>query len=493
MVVAARATLGFRNLDAGRARARRRASPCCRGPNGAGKTNLLEALYFALTGRSCRTRDRPRADRLRRAAGPGGGGGRATTASAAHVPAASVSRAEGRRHLLDGSPADPATRAALRPPVAVFMPDRLALVKGPPAERRAHLDGFVAALLAGARGAAPALRPGAGAAQRAARPDPRRRAAPAIARRLGRASWPTAGGRADRGPRRGGRRAGAAASPRRPRSSASSGDGELALRAAQRRGRRRGARAPSSRERRDADLAPRLQRLGPAPRRARIALGGRSLRRYGSQGQQRAGLLALLFAEREALLEARRAAAADAARRRDERARPRPPRAARRAPREGGGQALITATEPDHLPAPLRARRGRACRDGRPLGRRRDASAGGVSRRARPPAPARRRAPRRCAREAAPKTLLAAVQGGLGGGRRRADRRRGASRSPSATAWSRSPAATATWAQELDLMQDELLRAAQRGASAERGAAPRRLRFAVDAEPLRSDASHIYA
>ncbi|HWO84548.1 MAG TPA: AAA family ATPase, partial [Solirubrobacterales bacterium] len=28
------------------------------GPNGAGKTNLLEALYFALTGRSFRTSDR---------------------------------------------------------------------------------------------------------------------------------------------------------------------------------------------------------------------------------------------------------------------------------------------------------------------------------------------------------------------------------------------------------------------------------------------------
>ncbi len=25
------------------------------GPNGAGKTNLLEALYFGCTGRSCRT------------------------------------------------------------------------------------------------------------------------------------------------------------------------------------------------------------------------------------------------------------------------------------------------------------------------------------------------------------------------------------------------------------------------------------------------------
>ena len=28
------------------------------GPNGAGKTNTLEALYFALTGRSFRTADR---------------------------------------------------------------------------------------------------------------------------------------------------------------------------------------------------------------------------------------------------------------------------------------------------------------------------------------------------------------------------------------------------------------------------------------------------
>ena len=56
-----------------------------------------------------------------------------------------MSRTEGRRHLLDGSPADPATLARNRPPVAVFSPDRLSLVKGPPAERRAHLDRFVAA------------------------------------------------------------------------------------------------------------------------------------------------------------------------------------------------------------------------------------------------------------------------------------------------------------------------------------------------------------
>ena len=85
------------------------------GPNGAGKTNFLEALYFALTGRSFRTSDR-------RDLIPFGG-------ALAHAEAtirdedgierrllASVSRSEGRRHLLDGGTADPATwPAAARP------------------------------------------------------------------------------------------------------------------------------------------------------------------------------------------------------------------------------------------------------------------------------------------------------------------------------------------------------------------------------------------
>ena len=114
------------------------------GPNGAGKTNFVEALYFGLTGRSFRTSDRrdliPFGESLARAevAVRDGDG-------IEHRLLASVSRAEGRRHLLDGSPADPATLARNRPPVAVFSPDRLALIKGPPAERRAHLDRFVAA------------------------------------------------------------------------------------------------------------------------------------------------------------------------------------------------------------------------------------------------------------------------------------------------------------------------------------------------------------
>ena len=44
-----------------------------------------------------------------------------------------MSRAEGRRHLVDGTAARRRERAPLRPALAVFMPDRLALVKGAPA------------------------------------------------------------------------------------------------------------------------------------------------------------------------------------------------------------------------------------------------------------------------------------------------------------------------------------------------------------------------
>src|SRR5690349_6062677 len=114
------------------------------GPNGAGKTNMLEALYFALTGRSFRTADR-------RELIPFGAAFARAEAIVRDEDGierrllASVSRADGRRHLLDGNAAEPAVLAHSRPPVAVFAPDRLALVKGAPAERRAHLDRFVAA------------------------------------------------------------------------------------------------------------------------------------------------------------------------------------------------------------------------------------------------------------------------------------------------------------------------------------------------------------
>src|SRR3954447_22491909 len=112
------------------------------GDNGTGKTNLLEALHFALTGRSFRTGDR------RELIPFGGSLARAEATLDARDGRrdllASVSRAEGRRHLLDGSPLDPITAARLGPSPAVFAPDRMVLVKGAPSERRAHLDGFLA-------------------------------------------------------------------------------------------------------------------------------------------------------------------------------------------------------------------------------------------------------------------------------------------------------------------------------------------------------------
>ncbi len=271
------------------------------GPNGIGKTNLLEALYFALTGRSFRTSDR-------RDLIPFGGSfarAEATVRNEDGIESrllASVSRSEGRRHLLDGSPAEPSTIARARPPVAVFSPDRLSLIKGPPAERRAHLDRYV-----GARWPT--------------RADLRRRFGQALAQRNALvARLASAGGSpaaldawdaafAEAASALVAARAEAVGELARPFSVAAEElgiPGESSLEYA--------PRAPASAEeirigladRRDADLHLGRTSWGPHLDELKISAAGRSLRRYGSQGQQRAALLALLFAERDALLEARR-------------------------------------------------------------------------------------------------------------------------------------------------------------------------------------------
>jgi DNA replication and repair protein RecF len=101
--------------------------------------------------------------------------------------------------------------------------------------------------------------------------------------------------------------------------------------------------------RREADLARGHTTHGPHLDELVIELGGRSARRFASQGEQRLALLALLFAERRALLEARRAPPLmlldDVMSELD------PERRGLLARRlaEGGGQALITATERGQL------------------------------------------------------------------------------------------------------------------------------------------------
>jgi DNA replication and repair protein RecF len=269
------------------------------GPNGAGKTNLLEALFFALTGRSFRTGDR------RELIAFGEPVARATAAlededGAEHTLLASVSRGEGRRHLLDGAAAAPADSARLRPHVTVFSPDLLALVKGPPGERRAHLDAFVAV-------------------RWPARADLRRSYGQVLAQRnalLGRVAAGLAGAPeldawdrtlADTADALIVARRAATAELALPFAEAASElglSGDVELGYAPRADGGAEAIAAELRSRRDSELQSGRTTYGPHLDELALKRDGRQLRRYGSQGEQRATLLALLFAEREALLAA---------------------------------------------------------------------------------------------------------------------------------------------------------------------------------------------
>jgi DNA replication and repair protein RecF len=265
------------------------------GDNGTGKTNLLEAVYFGLSGRSFRTRDRRELIRFGAQVARSEVG--VTAEGGAHALLASVSRAEGRRHLLDGEAAAPQVIGAQRPHLIVFSPDRLSLVKGPPAERRAHLDGFVAA-------------------RWPARADLRREYGQvlgqrnALLRRVAAGESPAAELEAWDGT------LAAAAIPliaaraeavvelaaRFSEAADELGLEEAELRYAPRSEPDAAALRDALAERRESDLRRARTSLGPHLDELDVSASGRSLRRYGSQGEQRAGLLALLFAERGALI-----------------------------------------------------------------------------------------------------------------------------------------------------------------------------------------------
>ena len=138
MVVGAVECRGFRNLSDARTELDTEIAVIW-GPNGAGKTNLLEAVYFGFTGRSFRAgndRDMIAFDeQSARVELELDGEGRLLAA---------LDRAGERRHTLGGRRL--AGRVGERPLVSVFHPDRLQLVKGAPARRRAHLDRLCGAL-----------------------------------------------------------------------------------------------------------------------------------------------------------------------------------------------------------------------------------------------------------------------------------------------------------------------------------------------------------
>ncbi len=315
------------------------------GPNGAGKTNLIEALYFGCTGRSCRTTNDREVVRF------GAGATRvvvtATAEDGQHELSVGFVPGEPKRMRADGAPVERLLDVPDRPLISVFLPDRLELVKGPPALRRAHLDQFVGALwpartetrrsyaqaLAQRNALISRIRAGHGSRSALATWDAqlarlgialmedRRRAAaglaavfPRVCEQLGLDGEPTVA--------------------YRPRSSATEAS-QLAAELG---------------DRIESDLERGFTGHGPHRDDLALAREGRELRTYGSQGQQRIGLLALLLAEREVLADLRSSpplmllddvmSELDGERRRE----------LVSLLRTGGGQAVITTTDLEHVP-----------------------------------------------------------------------------------------------------------------------------------------------
>jgi len=315
------------------------------GPNGAGKTNLLEALYFGCTGRSCRTTNER--ELVRFDAGPGGvvrvevhGRDR----DGEHELGVGFQPGEAKRFKVDGAPAERLLDAPHRPLVSVFLPDRLELVKGPPALRRSHLDQVVGALWPGRT--ANRRQYGQVLAQRNAllarvRAGGSRSALAAWDLELARHGIALRDDRA------------AAIELLRPRFAEAAdelglaGTAELRYRPRSRAGTVE-ALAAELAERLQADLERGFTTHGPHRDDIALLRDGRELRAYGSQGEQRMGLLALLLAER-AVLEQERGA---------------PPllllddvmseldfgRRERLVERLRVGQALVTTTDVAHVP-----------------------------------------------------------------------------------------------------------------------------------------------
>jgi DNA replication and repair protein RecF len=266
------------------------------GPVGAGKTNLVEALYVACVGRSFRTSNDRELVRF--------GSEAARTAvefvheDLGHALEVVIPRSGPKVMRADGARLDRPAEAAARPLVCVFAPDRLELVKGAAGMRRAHLDELVVALWP-------------------ARRDTRREYARALAQRnsllarvrAGAASPSSLGGWTRELARHGLQLmldrsdavellaprftelagelglAGTASLSYRPRSAATAVE-EL---------------EHELHENLPADLQRGFTTHGPHRDDFSLELEQRPLRRFGSQGQQRLALLALLLAERYVL------------------------------------------------------------------------------------------------------------------------------------------------------------------------------------------------
>jgi DNA replication and repair protein RecF len=255
------------------------------GPNGAGKTNLLEALHVGTQGFSPRTRVDGQLIRFGATASRVGLVGR--RGDAPLDVGITLSTSSAKRGTLNG--ARLATTEQLRREIEtlVFTPDRLAVVKGGPATRRAYFD-RVLARLHPARAELPTDYAAAVAQRNAAL----RRAAAGLSSRDAIAPWTQ-------------RVASLGATLVAARLETLSGlepgfreiAGDLGLEAAALayEGEPPTIEQLESRLERDLDRA--TTSLGPHLHDVRLLAGDRDLRGFGSQGEQRLTVLALLLAE----------------------------------------------------------------------------------------------------------------------------------------------------------------------------------------------------
>ena len=306
------------------------------GANGAGKTNLLESLHVGTQGFSPRTRADQQLVRIGAAA--------ARVALAGDRDGRPVSlevtfQQTGKRAKLNGAPLRSAELLRSEVSTLVFTPDRLAVVKGGPAARRAYFDRTLGRLLP-ARAQLPVEYASAIGQRNAAL----RRVAIGVSTRDAIAPWTeqaAALGAALVESRREAIRLLAPGFAERA--------GELGLPGAALDYTGEPPTAAALEARLERDLERGVTGLGPHLDDITIRSGNRELRSFGSQGEQRLAVLSLLLAEAEVLVEQRGTpplvllddvlSELDAARRRT---------LAERIGRVG--QAIVTATGAEALP-----------------------------------------------------------------------------------------------------------------------------------------------
>jgi DNA replication and repair protein RecF len=261
------------------------------GPNGVGKTNLLEALHVGTQGFSPRTRNDAQLIRFgETATRVVVRGHRGTVPLEVELV---VEVGSGKRAKMNGAPLRATEQLRGETATLVFTPDRLGVVKGAPAARRAYFDRSIGrlsparALLAADYGAAVAQR-NASLRRVAAGHSSREALAPWTAQVAELGTELVAARRETL----------YLLAPHFAERAAELGllEGELRYDGTP-------VSVAALDERLDRDLDRGITGLGPHLDDIVIASGTRELRSYGSQGEQRLAVLALLLAEAELIVE----------------------------------------------------------------------------------------------------------------------------------------------------------------------------------------------